>query len=147
MTAVLRVHGADLDVDGCLAWLPADRVEKVWHVGERAYLGRVSPDAGFNFLLSDAEDRDPLIREAVTTFLTIAENVAELIQAGATAEIDFALFVDAGGSKSIVFEPETLRTIEQYGAAIEVSAYPCAGDDEVGGIGDRRPPESSGGVR
>lgn len=132
MTAVLRASGPHLDVDRSLAWLPADRLEKVWHVGDKRHLGKVATTSGFNFLLSDAEDREQLVREAVTTFLTVAEHVAELIRAGATAEIDFALFVDANGSKSIAFEPATLRAIEQHGVRVVVSAYPAVGNDDDG---------------
>jgi hypothetical protein len=128
MTAVLRVHGADLDVDRCLAWLPADRLDKVWHGGEKGHRGKVATTSGFNLLLSDSEDREQLVREAVTTFLTVAEQVAELIRGGATGEIDFALFVEPMQMRSIVFEPETLRTIEQHGVRVVVSAYPCAED-------------------
>lgn len=104
MTAVLRVFGDHLDVDQCRAWLPADRLDAVWRAGEKGYLGKVATTSGFNLLLSDSEDREQLVRETVTTFLTVADRVAELIKGGATGEIDFALFFDIDKALALVGE-------------------------------------------
>jgi hypothetical protein len=129
MSAVLRVGGALLDVDRCLEWISEDKLEKVWRVGERGHLGKVKTTSGFSLLLSGAEDGQHVVREAVAAFLGVAQQVGDLVRAGATGEIDFALFVSAKRSRSIVFEPSILRVIEQYGVKIVVSAYPVAEDD------------------
>lgn len=125
-TVVLRVDGEHLDVEQCLTWIPETAIEAVWRVGERRIGGRISTTSGFNLLLSDNEDALIAVEEAMDVFLSLAPRVAALVESGATAVIDFALFIDAMSARSIRLDPGVLRSVGQYGVSIVVSAYPCA---------------------
>ncbi len=125
-TVVLRVQGEHLDVDQCLTWLPETELEAIWRVGDKRIGGRISTTSGFNILLSEGEDTSLAIEEAMSAFLSLAPRVAALVQSGATATIDFALFVEETGARSIKLAPSVVRSIGQYDVSIAVSAYPCA---------------------
>jgi hypothetical protein len=132
MSAVLRVAVAEVDgVDAWLARFSAVNIERAWRAGERDLRGRVSSTSGVIIVLSEAEDGRALVREAATAFADLAPLLAEMVREGATAEIDFALFVSGAGSRSIAFEPATVRLIQECGVRIVVSAYPCAEDDDA----------------
>ena len=130
MTAVLRVDGPELDVEECRKWLPEGSLECVWQVGEKSRRGEVRTTSGFNLVLSESENPRELVRETLRVFAVVAGRVADLVRGGATAEIDFALFVTARGPESLILGPEVLRRIEQHGVGVTVSAYPCSEDDD-----------------
>lgn len=125
--AVLRVHGAGLDVDACLRWIPKAILERSWRSGE-TYLGRLYDDSGFSLLLADTENLLNLTNEIVANLTPLSVALTQLIQNGATAEIDVGLMVGEAGtaSRSIHFDLKTLRLFERIGIAIVVSAYACS---------------------
>lgn len=125
-TVVLRVQGEHLDVEQCLAWIPEAALEQVWRAGETRHRGKISATSGCNVLLSENEDTSLAVDEAMRVFLSLAPQVAALVQSGATAVVDFALFVEAMSARSIQLDPGVLRSIGQHGVSIAVSAYPCA---------------------
>lgn len=129
MGAVLRVSGDRLDVDGCLAWIPKGRLERIWHVGERGRKGSLTTTSGFVLLLSDADETSRVVEEAMSTFLCVAPRVRDLVRAGANAEIDFELMVGPKGSRSLTFDPRLLRSLEGHEATIVVTAYPVSEDE------------------
>lgn len=65
MSAVLRVGGANLDVDRCLEWLPQDKLEHIWRVGEERRKGEYRTTSGFNLLLAEADNSKALFEEKV----------------------------------------------------------------------------------
>ncbi|KYF98571.1 hypothetical protein BE20_34535 [Sorangium cellulosum] len=125
-TVVLRIQGKHLDVDQCLTWIPETALEQVWRAGERRHGGKISATSGCNVLLAENEDTSLAVDEAMRVFLSLAPQVAALVQSGATAVVDFALFIEAMSARSIELEPGVLRSVGQYGVGLVVSAYPCA---------------------
>jgi hypothetical protein len=130
MTAVLRVSGASVDIDECLTWLPKNRVESVWRIGTPDRKGVVRKASGFNLLLSEQENPERLVGDAVRVLLGMHDRIAGLVREGAIAAIDFALFVGPVAPASIRFEAEALEWVTQNGVGIVVSAYPAADDDD-----------------
>ncbi|WP_437490216.1 hypothetical protein WME75_13175 [Sorangium sp. So ce1014] len=127
---VLRVDGEHLDVEQCLTWIPETAIEAVWRVGERRVGSKISATSGFNLLLSDNEDALIAVEEAMRVFLSLAPRIAALVQSGATAEVDFALFIEAMSARSIRLDPGVLRAVGQHGVSLVVSAYPCADPED-----------------
>ncbi|WP_441287884.1 hypothetical protein ACSRUE_38280 [Sorangium sp. KYC3313] len=125
-TVVLRVQGKHLDVEQCLTWIPETALEKVWRAGEGRHGGKINATSGCNILLSENEDTSLAVEEAMRVFLSIAPRIAALVQSGATAVVDFALFIGDMGASSIQLDPGVLRSVGQHGVSIVVSAYPCA---------------------
>jgi hypothetical protein len=124
MTAVLRVDGNHVDIDACLKLLPQERIESTWRTGEPDRLGRVSRTSGFNLLLSEEEDSQTLVSDTIRTLLSIADRLTDLFRDGATAEVDFALFIGPVAPGSIRLDADAMRPLVQLGIAIVVSAYP-----------------------
>ncbi|WP_437745459.1 hypothetical protein WMF39_10805 [Sorangium sp. So ce1504] len=124
-TVVLRVQGEHVDVDQCLTWIPETALEKVWRAGERRHGGEISATSGCNILLSENEDTSLAVEEAMRVFLSLAPRIAALVQSGATAVVDFALFIEEMGARTIQLDPGVLRSVGQHGVSIVVSAYPC----------------------
>lgn len=130
MSAVLRVSGPRIDIDECLRWLPQGRVEAVWRAGETGLRGRKIAESGFNLLLAESEDVREGLREAADVFLKMAPQIRELIREGASADVDFALFVGAMEMRSIAVPPSLLAMLPESGVGLVVSAYPVEeGDD------------------
>ncbi len=136
MTAMLRVSVGTLDLDDCLARFSKHTVDRVWRAGDRGFNNRVSPTSGFSILLSDSEDGTVVVQEAAAMLSRLANIVAELVQSGATAEIDFAVFVRPTTPLSIAFDAATLRSIEQIGLRMVVSSYPATDEDDSGESGE-----------
>lgn len=131
-TAVLRVSGEQLDVEQCLAWIPQSLLEAVWHIGENRVGGGLHRTSGFTILLADGDNNQAVVDETVKAFGSLAQQVALLVQAGATAEIDFAMMVTGleAGTQSLRFGTELLGLVDRCGLSVVVSAYPSSDDDE-----------------
>jgi hypothetical protein len=127
---VLRVQGPQLDLDQCLKWIPETSIEAQWRVGSKRIGGKVNTTSGFTLLLGEGENHRRALEAAIAAFHRVAARVAELIQSGASAEVDCGLMVTAGGSQSVEFAPEFLRALEQAGVSLVVSAYPCSDSDD-----------------
>ncbi|XXX80675.1 hypothetical protein WMF30_18120 [Sorangium sp. So ce134] len=125
-TIVLRIQGEHLDVEQCLTWIPETALGQVWRAGEGRHGGKTNTTSGCNVLLSESEDTSLAVEEAMRAFLLLAPQVAALVQSGATAVVDVALFIEAMSARSIELDPGVLRAVGQYGVGIVVSAYPCA---------------------
>jgi hypothetical protein len=69
---------------------------------------------------------DAATRAAYRSLLRVSEELALLVQAGATAEVDFGLFVSANGTQSVHLDGDLLRLLEGSGASLAVRAYPCS---------------------
>lgn len=126
ISAVLRVGGAHLDVDDCLRWLPEEKVDAVWRAGEPHPRRGVRAESGFNLLLAEGDDAGRVADEAARAFAAIASRIEELIRAGASAEVDFGLFISEGRDVSIRFEPQIVHAFAQRFVTILVSAYTCS---------------------
>jgi hypothetical protein len=89
-TVVLRVDGAKIDLTSCATWLPKDRLDNVYRVGDEVVgrPGQPRSTSGFSVSLADAEESRPAIDEAERTFTLLAPRVAELVATGADAEVD-----------------------------------------------------------
>jgi hypothetical protein len=112
------------------AWIPRDKLDSVWRAGEMTLTGRINSDSGFTILLTDASDPERMVREALEVFMALASHVGDLLNRGARAEIDFALFTGPDTSTSLVLEPAILRVIEQGGVGVVVSAYPVEAHED-----------------
>jgi len=131
-SVVLRVSHAKLDLDACLARLPANKVDSVWRAGERGLLNTVYKTSGFNLHLTDGHSGGTVVQDAVEAFRDLAEAVSEIVRSGADAEVDFGLFLDvaATATLSVRIEPAAAAVFERAGVTIKVTAYPCSSDDE-----------------
>ena len=130
MIVVLRVQGPQLDLDECLKWIPEGSLEAQRRVGSKRIGGKVNTTSGFTLLLCEGENHRRAIEIAMTAFQRVAARVAELVQSGATAEVDCGLMVTGDGSQSVEFTPEFLRVVEQAGVHLVVSAYPCSDSED-----------------
>lgn len=129
MLAVLRVSGPGIDIDECLRWLPEERLEHVWRVGEQELQGGKNADSGFNLLLTESEHVQDGIREAADVFQEMSPRVRELIRDGASADVDFGLFVGAMEMCSIAVPASFLAMLSESGVGLVVSAYPVDDGD------------------
>lgn len=132
MSAVLRVFGAHLDVDRIRESVSPVKVESVWRVGEINRLGKHNSTSGVTVLLSDLEKSDEMVSQVNVVLNDLSPHLSEFIRDGTVGEVDFALFVGAMKSCSLVLESDTLRAIERGGLRIVVSAYPVEDSDGVG---------------
>jgi hypothetical protein len=75
-------------------------------------------------LLSEEEDGQALVSDAIKTLLSIEDRLTDLSRDGATAEVGFALFIGPTAPGSIRLDADAMRPLVQRGIAIAVSAYP-----------------------
>ena len=127
---VLRVQGEHLDLDQCLRWIPEIYLESQWRVGSMRVGGRVNATSGFALLLSEDENEEQMVETAKTVFQEVAARITELVESGATAELDLGLMITGNGSQSVKFGPEFLELLQRSGVSLIVSAYPCSDSDE-----------------
>ena len=130
MCAVLRVCGPELDLDRCLGWIPTGALERAWRVGDRTGKGEASTTSGFVVVMSDTEDRQQLVKEALATFLRIAPKIRALVETGASADMDFGLMVGPVLPSALSFEPAFLRALEENKVRLLVTAYPTSEDED-----------------
>lgn len=128
MSAVLRIYGNDLDVDGCKGWVPANRLERVWRAGEKDARGRVSSTNGVCVLLSDEGDIALMLDESRNALLEIENEVRRLSEDGASCEVDFAMWVEAEGARALKLDSRTMRVFACIGVDVIISAYPCGAE-------------------
>ena len=126
IVAVLRVQGRTLSVDLCLNWIPEDRLQRVWRVGEMRLGGRISEASGFTLHLSEGDDGRQVVEDSLAALQPIASRLAELVDGGATAEIDLGLMVQADAPLSVEISPSYLQVLERCKIGIRVSAYPSS---------------------
>jgi hypothetical protein len=124
--AVLRVAGELLGGDpGIAAILGAP--ETSWRAGEPRVGGRVSTTSGFTFLLSQGEDSKVVVENAAARFLAVADLVGPLTQAGAEAEVDFGITMEADDPmKSITLGDDFLGALSGVRVSVIFSVYPCS---------------------
>jgi hypothetical protein len=125
-TAVLRVQGKMVDVDRCLTWLPKDKVERTWRVGDRRYGGRISVESGFNLVLAEGSDGEQVLRDALIVLETIAAKIGELRRDGAESELDLSLMVSGDAPKSVHIPIDLLGKLHEFNVSLAVSAFPCS---------------------
>jgi hypothetical protein len=126
VTAVLRVQGPQVDVDRCLAWLPKDRIDRVWRAGERRLGGRISVASGFSLLLAEGKDSEQVLGSALLVLETIAVDLAELTRDGANSELDLGLMVGADAPTSVRIPVDLLGKLHGFNISLVVGAYPCS---------------------
>jgi hypothetical protein len=130
MSAILRISGTTLDVDRVIGTVVDAKVQRIWRTGESSRLGPAHATSGINLLLSDSERATEMVVEAAGALSTLGPLFTEFMRQGATAELDFGIFVSAMQSMSIAFEPAILRIFEIHKLRVVVSAYPVSEDDE-----------------
>jgi hypothetical protein len=130
MDIVLRVSGTDASVEALLRHMPIVRIEASWKAGE-VRLKRPAEEAGFNLLLSDANDPHVATAEAEPGLARLAASLSGR-DSPVVAEIDVALYVYAMRMASVFLPLGLLKAALDAGIPIRVSAYPCS-DEEEGG--------------
>lgn len=132
MSAVLRVF-AKGQLGERVAAFPASEVDCAWREGEWDRVRRkVLDTSGFNLTLSDAEKAEDMVAEATVALERVVPQIAEFLQEGATAVLDFAIsLTERWWSRSITLDLPMLRLAQQHGIQIKVTAYAVsdAGDD------------------
>jgi hypothetical protein len=128
-TIMLRALGRNLDVDACLTWLPAARLDAVWRQADlRA--GKPAETGGFNLLLGEADDKKEALMAAERQLSLLKEDVKKLVDAGNRASVDIGLYVFQNAPQSITLEADFLLCVTEAGASLVFSAYPCSDDDD-----------------
>ena len=128
MIAVLRAASDRLDLDACLQWIPPERLEASWRLGDMR-AGRSAKDAGFNVLLADAEDRDAAMTEAAATLAILMPHVQALVRAGVGVAVDVGVYVYDGAPAFLAVSKVFLARVVESGAQLEFSAYPCSDEE------------------
>jgi hypothetical protein len=130
-TAVLRVSSPDLNVETTRARLPPELVDRVWFKGTARLGGRgPHPDSGVSLFLCEADDNVQLVQRICDALAAVADEVAQLVKAGALAQLDIALYVGGLGMEFVRLDAKLLRRALDAGVEIAVSAYPVSDDDE-----------------
>lgn len=120
---VLRLYGEQLDVDACLAWLPAGKVAQVWRKGE-IRRGKPSDSSGCNVVLAEGMTRESVVQDAARAFSELAEPISELVRSGAEALVDFGLYVEIGGEPfPLSLPPEVMALFARAAVTIEMQAH------------------------
>lgn len=132
MMAVLRVSGNEDSVAAFLASNERLSPDSTWKAGERDWKGRTRERSGFNLLLADGNEWEPLVGSALRRLAELAAGLLALRESGATVEVDFAIDAGARGSAygSAWFSPEALGTISSLGLELRITAYPVSGGPE-----------------
>jgi hypothetical protein len=128
MIAVLRAASDRLDLDACLRWIPPERLEASWRVGDMR-AGRAAKEAGFNVLLADAEDRDTAMAEAAATLAILMPHVQALVRAGVGVAVDVGLNVYGHAPAFLPVSQAFLARVVESGVQLEFSAYPCSDEE------------------
>jgi hypothetical protein len=125
MAIVLRASSSQLDLQASFRWLPADRIEAVWRVGDLRG-SRLESTNGFSVRLSASEDTRTSLAEALSVFSGIATHVKELSAAGAALEVDVALYVTASMPQSVELRGDFLAALLEANVRLLVTGYPCS---------------------
>jgi hypothetical protein len=125
MIVIMRAADAALDVSDCLEWLPAERIEAVWRVGDSRN-GRTADSAGFNLLLAEADDAPAALTDAATWLVRFESNIKSITGAGIRVSIDIGIDVYPYTPSSVVLPEALLSAAMSVGAQLIVSAYPCS---------------------
>jgi len=128
--AVLRVSGEGLDLDACLAWIPAGMLGLTWRVGERFFRTGECTTNGFNMVLADESSPSRAVETAAKVFTAFASRIRLPTEAGGSASMDFALYVTSGCPSSITFPSDLLRALVEHGVELAMSAYPCSCEED-----------------
>lgn len=130
MTAVLRVAGESFDVDAFLASHPDIEPEAVWHRGEDRHGGRTNSRSGFNLSVAEGATWTLLAEETLERLRTLGTALEDARRAGASMEIDFALFVGAREPVEALLQPAQLALLAEANVQLRVSAYPVSDEDD-----------------
>jgi hypothetical protein len=77
--------------------------------------------------MAEGTDSATVVETGFSAFQTIASHVSDLVQQGARAALDIGLMVGPDvGSLSVRILTKFMRTLEQSGVDIVVSAYPAS---------------------
>lgn len=128
MIAMLRAASPALDLEACLRWLPAERLDASWRVGD-ASAGKRRQTAGFNLLLSEAEDAAVAVAGAQHVLSSLAKQVKALVDGGVGVSVDIGIDVYGIGPKSVALSSGFLLLIAETGAELVFSAYPCSTEE------------------
>lgn len=130
-TAVLRISSPGLNVEKARALFPPDIVDRVWFKGTPRLGGRSpQPDSGLSLLLCEEEDNAQLVRRTWDRLVSIADQVTRLVNDGALAQLDIAVYVGGLRMEVVVLDAGLLRFALDAGVEVAVSAYPVSDEDE-----------------
>jgi hypothetical protein len=129
-TAVLRVSGPELDLDKCLKWIPHASLELSWRVGEKKRNGEIRTTSGFNLLLGDGKDSSKVVEDTMKAFRIVASPLGQVVRSGASAEIDFALYIQRFQDQSILLPPEFMILVAEHAVSVIISGYPCSDEED-----------------
>ena len=137
MSCILRVCGAELDVDALIKAVNV-KPDRLWHQGEprraRKPNGERHKHSGATFVVSDAALDDlPAQLDDETNFLE--ENRVQIAAMASFAGVEFAT-LDFGIalrdvlSHSDILTPRFLKAVAVTGLAVELSHYQCSAEDK-----------------
>ncbi|MCU0727139.1 MAG: hypothetical protein MUE73_15360 [Planctomycetes bacterium] len=128
-----RVSGKEFDVDSFVAEFALEPYV-VFRAGEARSRGRgLHTESGFNHPVGrDDDDLDHAL-EDMRVFLRERRTVLEaIVQRGAASSlaVGFTVGDDQHFTRSVHIPPDLLREMALADVELEVSAYPCGGDEE-----------------
>lgn len=131
MTAiVLRISGENVAPDAHTPWMAMGLVDQVWRRGDMRIGGRVVTTSGFSLCLADDDvSANAGVERALGILRAHREALLKLVDAGATAVVDVALYVPGYAPRSVTFPTSFVEAVVDCGASLEVSAYPCHDDN------------------
>jgi hypothetical protein len=137
MSCILRVSGAQLDVDALLASVRLIP-DRVWHRGEPRLEsrpnGKCHEHSGATFLASGADfgDFDRQIEEATRFLEDHSTQIAGIVtfKDVEAATLDFGIELRDVMIHRDILAPRFLRAAALAGVAVELSHYPCNHEEE-----------------
>lgn len=131
--AVLRVSGAEFDVDAFLTRHPAlQRVAHPWRRGQQGRDGRTNDTSGFNLGIADAESFRTALDRARIFLADHQDALAALRAAGASAYLDVGVVGSPQGLvRNLRLTQEDLAWLAKSGLEFEITSYPPDVEDAV----------------
>lgn len=126
ITAVWRVAGARLDVQGFLARNGYMRPDLVWRKGEKARGGRVCLDSGANILVAEHDDVEVVMKNAIKQLTRWERALQEIRNEHALSVLDLAIYVGSAkqATTQVAISPQDILRLARLGVGLTVSAYP-----------------------
>ncbi|HEY1100947.1 MAG TPA: hypothetical protein VGF99_18555 [Myxococcota bacterium] len=120
---VLRVAGADFDVDAFLSGHPDLVVDAVWHIGVVGRVGKPPTTSGFNTCLGDDDDKVVALDRMRASLQRLGPAIVTAGAMGATGCVDIGVFLGEAFSRTIFLNGDDLHRLVELGLVLEFSAY------------------------
>lgn len=125
VTVMLRIRGELVDVDAWRRRFPEGALQSAQRLGDVSRNGEVVTVPSVSILLAEGPN-DVATLAAHRSFVRLAEELAPVVESGATVDVDFGVFVTAKAPQSVHLDTEFLRLLQVSGVGVWVRAYPCS---------------------